>query len=60
VRHSASGRISADSCAHFGKVGWGHLIAEVFRTQGKQLDQRSGGKVRLHQLLRARDGQRCL
>jgi hypothetical protein len=60
VRHSASTRISADRCVRFGKLGRRHLIAEVFRTQGKQLDERGRGKVRLHELVRAREGERCV
>jgi hypothetical protein len=32
----------------------------VFHAQGKQLDERSRGKIRLHELLIAREGERCL
>jgi hypothetical protein len=36
------------------------LVAEVFRTQGEQLDERGRRKVGLHELLRAGESERSL
>jgi hypothetical protein len=38
-----SSPISANSRIRFGKLGWRHLVAEVFRGQSEQLDERSSG-----------------
>jgi hypothetical protein len=42
------------------KVGWPHLIAEVFRPKGEEFYKCRRGKVGIHELLRAGDGESCL
>jgi hypothetical protein len=48
------------SSTRFGKLGRRHLVAEVSRPQGEQLDKRSRRKVGLHELLRAGECERGL
>lgn len=52
--------IAAHSRIRFGKLSSRHLLAEMFRAQSEQLDERTRGTVGVHQLLRAHEGQRCL